>query len=264
MSRVRAMREAVPAEWVKLRTVPSTKWLLAAVVAVTAVLGVIADGVTRCPAAACQVDPAKTSLIGIGLGQVLVVVLAATAISGEYGTGMIRVTFAAMPHRTAVLAAKAAVTIGPVLGAGAIAVLGSVLAGRLILPGHGFTAAHGYPSLSLSDGPVLRAAGGSVLYLALIALVSLGTAAAVRDTAAAIGTVLGLLYVVPIVAAVLGNSSSSRHLQQIAPMTAGLAIQATTGLRNLPISPWAGLGVLAAWAAAAMLAGSLLLHFRDA
>jgi ABC-2 type transport system permease protein len=63
---------------------------------------------------------------------------------------------------------------------------------------------------------------------------------------------------------VLGNSSSSRHLQQIAPMTAGLAIQATTGLRNLPISPWAGLGVLAAWAAAAMLAGSLLLHLRDA
>jgi ABC-2 type transport system permease protein len=177
---------------------------------------------------------------------------------------MIRVTFAAMPHRTAVLAAKAAVTIGPVLGAGAVAVLGSVLAGRLILPGHGFTTAHGYPPLSLSDGPVLRAAGGSVLYLALIALVSLGTAAAVRDTAAAIGTVLGLLYVVPIIAAVLGNSSSSRHLQQIAPMTAGLDIQATTGLRSLPISPWAGLGVLAAWATAAMLAGSLLLHLRDA
>ncbi len=194
----------------------------------------------------------------------MVVVLAATALSGEYGTGMIRVTFAAMPHRTTVLAAKAAVTIGPVLGAGAIAVLGSLLAGRLILPGHGFTTAHGYPPLSLGDGPVLRAAGGSVLYLALIALVSLGAAAAVRDTAAAIGTVLGLLYVVPIVAAVLGNSSSSRHLQQIAPMTAGLAIQATTGLRSLPISPWAGLGVLAAWAAAAMLAGGLLLHLRDA
>jgi ABC-2 type transport system permease protein len=200
MSGVMAIREAVAAEWVKLRTVPSPKWLLVAVVAVTAVLGAIAGGVTRCPAAACPVDPAKTSLIGIGLGQVMVVVLAATAISGEYATGMIRITFAAMPHRTAVLAAKAAVTIGP----------------------------------------VLRAGGGSVLYLALIALVSLGIAAAVRDTATAIGTVLGLLYVVPIIAAVLGNSSSSRHLQQIAPMTAGLAIQATTGLRSLPISPWAG------------------------
>jgi len=47
-------------------------------------------------------------------------------------------------------------------------------------------------------------------------------------------------------------------------MNAGLAIQATTGLRSLPISPWAGLGVLAAWAAAAMLAGGLLLRLRDA
>jgi len=47
-------------------------------------------------------------------------------------------------------------------------------------------------------------------------------------------------------------------------MTAGLEIQASTGLRHLPISPWAGLGVLAAWAAAALLAGGLLLRLRDA
>jgi ABC-2 type transport system permease protein len=139
-----------------------------------------------------------------------------------------------------------------------------VLAGQLILPGHGFTAARGYPALSLGDGPVLRAAAGSVLYLALIGLLSLGVGAVVRETAAAIGLVLGLLYVVPIVAAVLGSSHLARHLQQIAPMTAGLAIQATTGLRGLPISPWAGLAVLAGWAAAALLAGGVLLHLRDA
>ena len=169
-----------------------------------------------------------------------------------------------MPRRMTVLAAKAVTITALVLAAGGDAVLGSVLAGRLILPGHGFTAAHGYPPLSLGDGPVLRAAAGSVLYLALIALLSLGAATAVRDTAATIGTVLGLLYVVPIVAAGLGNSHLVRHLQQIAPMPAGLAIQATTGLRSLPISPWAGLGVLAAWAAAALLAAGLLLRFRDA
>jgi ABC-2 type transport system permease protein len=64
--------------------------------------------------------------------------------------------------------------------------------------------------------------------------------------------------------AVLGGSHLARLLQQIGPMTAGLAIQATTGLRNLPISPWAGLGVLAAWAAGALLAGALLLRLRDA
>jgi len=68
----------------------------------------------------------------------------------------------------------------------------------------------------------------------------------------------------PLIAAVLGRSGASRHLQQIAPMTAGLAVQATTGLRDLPVSPWTGLGILAAWAAASLLAGSLLLHLRDA
>jgi len=42
------------------------------------------------------------------------------------------------------------------------------------------------------------------------------------------------------------------------------AIQATRNLGTLPIGPWAGLGVLAAWAAAALLAGGLLLRLRDA
>jgi len=47
-------------------------------------------------------------------------------------------------------------------------------------------------------------------------------------------------------------------------MTAGLEIQASTGLRGLPLAPWAGLGVLAAWAAAALLAGTIVLRLRDA
>ena len=81
--------------------------------------------------------------------------------------------------------------------------LGSVLAGRLILPGRGLSAANGFPLLSLGNGPDLRAAAGSVLYLALIALLSLGMATAVRDSAVAIGIVLGLLYLVPIAIAVL-------------------------------------------------------------
>jgi ABC-2 type transport system permease protein len=258
------MTTAVHAEWLKLRTTPGTGWLLAALIAVTAALSALADAAARCPAGGCQIDPVRTSLTGIYLGQAVVAVLAVTAISSEYGTGMIRVTFTAMPGRTVVLAAKAVVIAGLVLTAGAVAVLGSALAGRLILPGHGFIAGRGYLLLSPATGPALRASIGSVLYLALIALLSLGVAAAVRDTAAAIGSVLGLLYVAPIIAAALGRSGASRPLQQIAPMTAGLAIQATTGLRSLPVSPWAGLGVLAAWAAAALLAGSLLLHLRDA
>jgi ABC-2 type transport system permease protein len=243
---------------------PGTGWLLLAVAALTAGLGIVADAATSCPAGGCQVDPAKTALTGIYLSQALVAILAVLAISGEYGSGMIRVTFTAIPRRTTVLAAKATIVTGLVLTAGAVAVLASVLAGRLILPGHGFTAARGYPVLSPGDGLVLRAAGGTVLYLALIGLLSLGVAAAVRDSAVAIGVVLALLYLIPIIAMVAGSSGWHRHLQQLAPMTAGLAIEATTGLRSLPISPWAGLGVLAAWAAAALLAGGLLLRLRDA
>ena len=63
------------------------------------------------------------------------------------------------------------------------------------------------------------------------------------------------MYIFPIVANVVSNAHWHRHLEQVGPMSAGLAIQATTGLRSLPISPWAGLGVLAAWAVGALLAG---------
>jgi ABC-2 type transport system permease protein len=256
--------QAVRAEWTKVRTAPGAIWLLLGAAGLTLALGVAAAAAARCPAAGCGQDPAKISLTGVGLGQAAVAIVAVLAISAEYSNGMIRTTLAAMPRRNAVLAAKAAVVTGLVLAAGTVAVLGSLLAGRLILPGHGFTAAHGFPALSLAQGPVLRAAAGSVLYLALIALLSLGAATAVRDSAVAIGGVLGLLYLLPIVAAVVPDAHLQRHLQQVAPMTAGLDIQATAGLRGLPLSPWAGLGVLAAWAVGALLAGGLLLRLRDA
>jgi ABC-2 type transport system permease protein len=199
------------------------------------------------------------------LSQAVVAVLAVIAVSGEYGTEMIRLTLAATPRRLILLAAKAAVLTGLILVTGTVAILGSLLVGRLILPGHGIGPVNGYPAISFSDGPVLRAGFGSVLYLALIALLSLGAATALREAATAIGAILGLLlYVLPIIAVFDGNAALSRHLEQIAPMTAGLAIQATTGLISLPISPWAGLGVLAAWAAGALVLGGKLLRSRDA
>ena len=256
------------AEWTKLRTVPGTVWLLAAAIVLTVAVSTAAMAATRCPVGTgCPVDTTKLSLTGVQFGQAVVAILAILAVLGigsEYSTGMTRTSLTAMPRRAVVLAAKAAVTAGPVLAAGVIAVAGSLLAGRLILPGHGFTAARGFPLLSLADGPVLRAAAGSVLYLALIALLSLGIATAVRDSAVAIGVVLGLLYLFPIIAALAANPQWQRHLEQFGPMTAGLEIEATTGLHSLPISPWAGLGVLAAWAAAALLAGGLLIRLRDA
>jgi ABC-2 type transport system permease protein len=259
-----SMREAVHAEWTKLRTVAGTGWLLVAIVALTVALGAAAAASVDCPTAGCGQDPAKVSLTGVEFGQAVVAILAVLAVSGEYSSGMIRVTFTAMPRRPTVLAAKATVIAGLTVAAGTLAVLASVLAGRLILPGNGFTPAHGFRTLSLADGPVLRAASGSVLYLALIALLSLGVATVVRDSAVAIGVVLGLLYLFPVIATVVGDPDWYRHLQQVGPMTAGLAVQATVNLGSPPIGPWAGLGVLASWAAGALLAGGLLLRLRDA
>jgi ABC-2 type transport system permease protein len=259
------MTGALRAEWTKLRTLPGTGWLLLGIVAATVTISATVSASLSCTStAACHPDITKLSLTGTYLGQAVVAIVAVLAVSGEYSTGMIRTTLAAMPRRTTVLAAKAAVVTAVTLAAGTVAVLGSVLAGRLILPGHGIGPAHGYPALSLADGPVLRAASGTVLYLGLIVLFSLGIATAARDSAAAIGIVLALLYLFPILSAVAGSAGVRRHLEQVSPMTAGLAIQATTGLRSLPISPWAGLGVLAACTAAALLVGGLLLRLRDA
>ena len=258
------MRPALRAEWTKLRTVAGPGWLLLATVVLTVALSALALAAESHANAGAGVDLTKLSLVGIYLGQAVVAILGVVAISSEYGFGIVRITLAALPRRWTVLAAKAILVGGLVLAAGTIAVLGSLLAGRLILPGHGFTAAHGYALLSLASGPTLRAAAGSVLYLALIALLSLGVATAVRSSAAAIGVVLGLLYLFPIIAVVVPYPHWQRHLQQFAPMTAGLAIQTTVNVRSLPIGPWAGLGVLAAWAAAALLSGGLLLERRDA
>lgn len=258
------MSSALHAEWTKLRTVAAPLWLLLSSIALIIGMGAIAALATSYKATGSGQDLTKLSLVGTLLGQAIIAILAVQAISDEYGTGMIRVTLTAMPRRPQVLAAKAAILAALVLAAGTIAVSGSLLAGRLILPANGFTAAHGYALLSLSHGSTLRAAVGSVLYLVLIALFSLGIATAVRESAAAIGAVLALLYLFPIIAHVIGDPGFRRHVEQIAPMTAGLAIQSTTNLDKLPIAPWTGLAVMTAWATAALLAGGLLLKRRDA
>lgn len=263
--------DALHAEWTKLRTLASTWWLLAAAIALTVAVSAAVAAAFQCsggPAACAPAvtggDPAKISLTGVDLGQVIVALLAVLAIGGEYSTGMIRLTLAATPRRLTMLAAKTITVAGWALVAGLVAVAGSLLAGRLILPGRGLSAANGYVVPSLANGPDLRAFGGAVLYLALIALLALGVTTAVRDSGVAIGLVLGLLYLFPLAAAVIPDQDLSRHLQQIAPMSAGLDVQATVGVSSLPLTPWQGLGVVALWAVGALLLGALVLRLRDA
>jgi ABC-2 type transport system permease protein len=263
------MSYALHAEWTKFRTLAGTWWLLLAAAALTVAVSVAAAAAFHCPPDGCTLqqtgaDPAKIGFTGVFLGQVVIALIAVLAIGGEYGTGMIRLTLTAVPRRVTAFTAKALVTAAGALAASVLAVAGSALAGWLILPGKGLSAANGYVPLSLGNASDLRAAGGTVLYLTLIALLAFGVTTAVRDSAAGIGVVLGILLLLPIVAAVIPDHALARHLEQFAPMTAGLYIQVTAGVRGLPLAPWQGLGVLAAWAAGAMAAGGLLLRLRDA
>jgi ABC-2 type transport system permease protein len=243
------LRRGCRAEWTKLRTESGFWWLLGGLVAVTLAVGAATSGGARSVA-----DPARLALGGVTVGQALAVVLAVLCVGGEYGTGLIHVTLSALPGRTTVLAAKAAVLGALVGSAGALAVLGSLLAGHLLLPG----------APALTDGPTLRAGLGSVLYLVLVALLALGITFAVRDGAGASGAALALLYLFPLLSHVVTDPWLQRQLARVGPMPAGLAIQATTALGRQPIGPWEGLGVLALWACAALTLGGTLLRRRDA
>jgi ABC-2 type transport system permease protein len=265
------MIDALHAEWTKFRTLAGTWWLLLAVAALTVTVSTATAAGFHCPpgpagcaATATGADPAKLSLAGVYLGQVVIALLAVLAIGGEYGNGMIRLTLTAVPRRLTAFCSKALVTAAAAFAAAVAAVGGSLLAGWLILPGRGLIAANGYQALSLGNAADLRAACGSVLYLTLIALLAYGVTAAVRDAAAGIGLVLGVLLLFPIMSAVIPDHVLARHLEQIAPMTAGLYVQATTGLAALPLTPWQGLGVAALWALGALLLGGCVLRFRDA
>ncbi|MFZ0041770.1 MAG: hypothetical protein WAK93_10720 [Solirubrobacteraceae bacterium] len=262
------MIDALRAEWTKLRTISGTWWLMVGTIMVTvgASAGIAASThVSGGPGGAIGAgqDPTKLSLFGVDLGQAVIAVLAVLAVTEEYATGMMRVTLAASPRRAAMLGAKT-VNVGTLaLITAAPAVACCLIVGRLLLPAAGLDPGHGYALVSVAHGPTVRAAFGSILYLGFIALLSLGIGTAFRDTAVSTGVVLALLYLPPLLAQLI-SGPWRRHIQQIAPMDAGLAIQATRNIRSLPISPWTGLGVLAAWAGGMLLVGLAVLKARDA
>ncbi|MCM4076592.1 ABC transporter permease subunit [Paractinoplanes hotanensis] len=192
-----------------------------------------------------SVDPVQLRLLGVRLGQGAVAAAGVQILATEYGSGLIRMTLLAVPRRLDVLAAKAAVLTALVAPA---AVLGV-----------------GVAVLGLSpDGGLLRAAFGSVLHLILIGLLGLGVAAVVRSSAAAMGIVLSLLYLMPMLLRMLPDPDWQRILYRTTPATAVQALTTTVDNAILPLGPWSALGVVAAWSAGALALGALLLHRRDA
>ena len=263
----RAVR-AVRAEWAKLRTVRSTTWAGVALVVGTIGLSALAclssstDGGS--PGSPGDDDIVLSSLSGVYLGQIAVVALATLAITSEFGTGLIRGTFTAMPRRRTVLLAKAVVVTSLTLVLGIATSIVSFLVGQTLLHGRGYVHANGYPAASLGDGATLRAVLGTGLYLGAVALLGLGVGTIVRHTAGAVSAVLALLFVPQIMIGLVSDRAAD-VIQSITPMSAGLSLQQTTvRADNVPIGPWAGLAVAGAWAGAALLTGLWLIQRRDA
>ncbi len=263
------MTAALHAEWTKLTALRSTTWALLAALVLTVLLSLLVTGGSStegCPPenSICDDDLMEMTLAGVYLGQLAVAALGVMAISSEFTSGMIRTTFAAIPRRRDVLAAKAAVIGGLVLAIGLVTSVLAFLLARPLLSGNGYTEANGYTPPSLADFTTLRAIAGTAVYLAALALFSLGIGAMLRHTAAALSTVLGLLWVPLIVVSMLPMELGLK-VARLCPMFAGLAIQNTvSGPDSIPISPGAGLALFCAYAVAAMAGGFWVLARRDA
>jgi ABC-2 type transport system permease protein len=256
---------AIRAEWTKLRTLPSTAWLMLLAILGTVGLGLAITGsldYDHCDSP-CSLDTTKLSLAGVRLGQVGMVVLAVLAVTAEYSTRTIQPTLTAVPHRFLVVLGKVGVLAILGVSTGVLAVAGSLAAGRTMLPGNGFTAAHGFPALSLADDLTRRAAIGTVLYIGLVTLLGAGLGLLLRDTAGAVTAALALLYGSPIVAMLVSDPTWQHRIHRFSPMDAGLTIQATRNLTAEHIGPWAGLGVLSLYAAVAVIAGLIVFQLRD-
>lgn len=232
------------AEWRKLRTVPDLAVLLALLagltVAVSAVSAAVAD-----PA---DLDPVRAALLGVQVGQAVAAIAGVQMVAGEFGTGLIGVTLLALPHRGRLLAAKAILLSALVGGVAVVAMVGSFAIGRSLLP------------IPL-DGPAVRAVTLSILYLILIALLGLGVGAAARNAVAAVGVVLGLLYLMPVLLSMFPDPHVQRILFRLTPGTAVQALQSTT--LDLPLKPWPAVGVIALWTVAAVALGGASLVRRD-
>jgi len=181
--------------------------------------------------------------------------------TGEYTSGMIRATLAAVPRRGLVLAAKAGVFGIVALAAGEAAAFISFVAGGAALR-------HGIAAPALTQPGVLRSVLLAGASFSLVGLLGLGLGAIVRHTAAAIAVLVGGVYLAaqfvgamaPGVAGympvlIIANSLTTTKPENCSPRSA---------LCPHFLSPWAGLGMLCLYAAVVLGIGAWLLARRDA
>lgn len=269
----------VRSEWIKLRTLRSTVWSFAIIVVMTVLIGLLFASVYDVSFGPAQDQAGQNTIAlaavtgGVSLTQLVAAVLGVLIISGEYTTGMIRSTLAAVPRRLPALWAKALVlavctfVIGLVASAVTLLITVPILAGKGIEP-------------QLLDGDFVRSVLGTAAYLALIALLAYGLGVILRSSAGGIAAAAGLIFLVPTVLSIVAAVSGTAWLSNAAaflPSNAGARMYAYNAGEPDPfaaagadlsevITLDAGQGalVLVAWVVVLLAVGAVLLKRRDA
>lgn len=248
-------------EWTKIRTVKSTFWTLLAGIIVSIGLSALiawafASSYDQMDAEdKAKFDPAAFGLVGLNFGMVAFGVLGVLVITAEYATGMIRTALTAMPRRSEYLAAKALVLGVLVLIVGLAVSFGAFFLSQLVYRSKHLDG-------SLSDPGVLRAVIGGGLYLTVIALMALGVGVLLRHTAGSVTTVLGLLFVLPIIGQFLPGDWGDT-VKKLLPSNAGGAIMSAKETSD-SLAPWTGFGVFALYTAIVLIAAFVAFQKRDA
>lgn len=261
----RVWTHVLTAEWTKVRSVRSTYWTLLAAAVLTVGLSAIVcaivaaqyDGMNARDRA--SIDPASISLTGGILAQLAIAVFGVLVITSEYGNGMIRTTFAAVPQRLSVLAAKivvfSAVTVAVMLSA----CLTAFFVGQAILGTKDL-------GIGIGDTDVVRTILGTTLYLLGLGLLALGLGALIRKTAGAITAIVGVVFVLPAITSFLPSSFDA--IQRYLPSNAGEGILSGSRVRledePVILSPWVGLGVFFLYAVVTLVFAASAMSRRDA
>ena len=249
----------IRSEWIKFRTLRSSWIALAATVAAIIGIGMLVSYFTNShwasldPGERAHFNAVDRSLVGVNLAQLIIGVMGVLYVSGEYGTGQIRSTLAAAPTRVPVLVAKAAVFAVVTFVSSVIATVIAFASGQALLGTHG---------VGWSAPGAVRAVIGAALYLTLVGLFGLGFGFLVRSTAGGIGTLVGVLLVLPGIFAAL-PASWNNTIGPYLPSNAGGALWGLVSDHPV-LSPWAGFGIFCSWVAATLIAAGATLVRRDA
>jgi ABC-2 type transport system permease protein len=251
------LTQAARMEWIKLRSLRSTWWTLAATAAGTVAIGTAVGLNSRDGSA----DLTNNALAGVVPGLLLAGVLGVLTMTGEYSSGTIRATLAVIPRRPLVLAAKAMVF-------GALTLIIGEAAAFTTFFAEAVTLRHGLAAPTLGQPGVLRAVVLTGAAFCLFGLLGLGIGAIVRHSAAAVGVLVAGVYVVAQIVGFVAYGAAAympiliveNSLSTTRPVSCGADAASCPDF----LSAGAGLGVLTLYAVIALGAGGWLLARRDA